>query len=208
MEETPLPSVVRCPLCPCVLLPDVCPVTSTPVSFGLVSSFRDTKSAYAVLQKQVAGVHVTVRCPYRDEDGDGEYDIVFDQALGMVDFAGSGVVHMTGGGAALMAAIILGPRYGRFGADGSAIHLPGSSVALATLGVLILWFGWYGFNPVSTLVFYGSMYVASKCAVTTTLAAAAGGVTVLVIDVAYGNPPDVAPALNGEFVGGWCWLPL
>lgn len=138
---------------------------------------------------------------FRDKDGDGELDILFDQSLGMVDFAGSGVVHMTGGGAALMAAIVLGPRYGRFGADGSVIDLPGSSVALSTLGVLILWFGWYGFNPVSTLVFYGSMYVASKCAVTTTLAAAAGGVTVLVVDVGFGNPPDVAPALNGILAG-------
>lgn len=138
---------------------------------------------------------------FRDTDDDGDYDIVFDATLGMIDFAGSGVVHMTGGGAALMGALVLGPRYGRFGADGSVIDLPGSSVALTTLGVLILWFGWYGFNPVSTLVFYGSMYVASKCAVTTTLAAASGGVTVLIVDVAFGHPPDVAPALNGILAG-------
>lgn len=138
---------------------------------------------------------------FRDMDQDGEYDILFDQTLGLVDFAGSGVVHMTGGGAALMGALVLGPRYGRFGADGTVMDLPGSSVALSTLGVLILWFGWYGFNPASTLVFYGSMYVASKCAVTTTLAAASGGVTVLIVDVGFGNPPDVGPALNGILAG-------
>ncbi|CAD7695065.1 unnamed protein product [Ostreobium quekettii] len=138
---------------------------------------------------------------FRDVNHDGEHEIVFEKSVGLIDFAGSGVVHMTGGGAALMAAIILGPRYGRFAADGSVIDLPGSSIAFTTLGVLILWFGWYGFNPVSTLAFYGSMYVASKAAVTTTLAAAAGGVTVLVVHVAFHNQPDVAPALNGILAG-------
>jgi len=138
---------------------------------------------------------------FRDTDGDGALDILFSKTVGMVDFAGSGVVHMTGGGAALMASVVLGPRYGRFAADGSVIDMPGSSIAFTTLGVLILWFGWYGFNPVSTLTFYGSMYVASKCAVATTLAAAAGGVTVLVIHVACQHQPDVAPALNGILAG-------
>merc|ERR1719454_2717035 len=70
---------------------------------------------------------------------------------GLIDFAGSGIVHMTGGGAALMGAIFLGPRTGRFAEDGSVNPMPGHSSVLAALGTMILWFGWYGFNPVSTL---------------------------------------------------------
>lgn len=132
---------------------------------------------------------------------DGESDFILSRSMGMIDFAGSGVVHMTGGGAALMATVVLGPRYGRFGTDGVPNHLPGQSVVLATLGVFILWFGWYGFNPVSTLAMYQQMYVASKCAVTTTLAASAGGASVLVIHVFAGYPPDVTPVLNGILAG-------
>ncbi|CAD7698915.1 unnamed protein product [Ostreobium quekettii] len=138
--------------------------------------------------------------PFR-VNGDGEKDIVFSDTVGLIDFAGSGVVHMTGGAAALMAATVLGARYGRFSAEGKPIGLPGQSVALATLGVFILWFGWYGFNPVSTAAFYESMYVASKCAVTTTLAASAGCSTVLTIHILMNGTPDVLPALNGILAG-------
>jgi len=72
--------------------------------------------------------------------------------IGMIDFAGSGVVHMTGGCTALVAAIILGPRVGRFyDADGNVlpepVDFPAHSVALQVLGIFILWFGWYGYNP-------------------------------------------------------------
>ena len=70
-----------------------------------------------------------------------------------MDFAGSGVVHMTGGAAALMGSIFLGPRTGRFTPAGSVVDMPGHSTVLAALGTFILWFGWYGFNPVSTLAF-------------------------------------------------------
>lgn len=135
------------------------------------------------------------------ENEDGEKDIYISRSLGLIDFAGSGVVHMTGGAAALMATIVLGPRYGRFSSDGVPNHLPGQSIVLAALGVFILWFGWYGFNPVSTVAFYQSMYVASKCAVTTTLAASAGGSSVLVFHVFAGYAPDVTPVLNGILSG-------
>ncbi|GMH35861.1 hypothetical protein BSKO_03729 [Bryopsis sp. KO-2023] len=127
--------------------------------------------------------------------------IVLDNSMGLVDFAGSGVVHMVGGGSALMASIFLGPRVGRFDSKGCPRTIPGHSVALATLGTFLLWFGWYGFNPVSTLCFYECMEVASKIAVTTTLAASAGGVTVLFVNAASGSPADVAPALNGILAG-------
>lgn len=122
-------------------------------------------------------------------------------ANGLIDFAGSGVVHMTGGGAALMGAIILGPRTGRFAPrTGEVQDMPGHSTVLAALGTFILWFGWYGFNPVSTLAFE-YMQDAARAAVTTTLSACAGGATTLAIHVALKNPPDVSPALNGILAG-------
>lgn len=130
--------------------------------------------------------------------------------VGMVDFAGSGVVHMTGGYTALVAAVILGPRKGRFyDADGNALDEPVTfaphSVALQVLGTFILWFGWYGFNPGSTLSI-GSTdmgQVAALCAVNTTVAAAAGCVTALFTDSLLGRMStgeseyDLTMAMNG-----------
>ena len=112
---------------------------------------------------------------------------------GMIDFAGSGVVHMTGGATALIAAIVLGPRIGRFyDEDGNAIEdpqpFPAHNVALQVLGTFILWFGWYGFNPGSTLAISPAGYgdVAALCAVTTTLSAAAGAVSSMFTDTLLG----------------------
>jgi Amt family ammonium transporter len=111
------------------------------------------------------------------------------RGVGAIDFAGSGVVHLTGGTTALIAAIILGPRKGRFyDEDGNPLEEPRSfpphSVALQILGTMILWVGWYGFNPVSALVIAnsGSASVAALAAVTTTIAAAAGCVTCMFTD--------------------------
>jgi len=109
--------------------------------------------------------------------------------IGVIDFAGSGVVHMTGGCTALVAAVILGPRRGRFyDEDGNALETPADfpahSTALQILGTFILWFGWYGFNPGSALAIAnsGSAATAALCAVTTTLAAASGCVTAMAFD--------------------------
>mmetsp|Transcript_48467 Transcript_48467/g.90272 ORF Transcript_48467/g.90272 Transcript_48467/m.90272 type:complete len:500 (-) Transcript_48467:422-1921(-) len=118
---------------------------------------------------------------------------------GLIDFAGSGIVHMVGGGAALTAAFFLGPRIGRF-VDGKCVEMPGHSTVLSALGTFILWFGWYGFNPCSTLAIE-YMDTAQRVAVTTTLSAAAGGAFTLSLHVLLGNPPDVAPALNGILAG-------
>jgi Amt family ammonium transporter len=111
------------------------------------------------------------------------------RGIGMIDFAGSGVVHMTGGATALIAATILGPRRGRFyDEDGNPLETPAQfqahSVALQILGTFILWFGWYGFNPGSALAISseGSARVAALCACTTTIAAAAGCVTAMFTD--------------------------
>jgi len=121
-------------------------------------------------------------------------------ANGMIDFAGSGIVHMTGGVAALVGAIFLGPRTGRFSPSGESIDMPGHSSVLVALGTFILWFGWYGFNPVSTLAFE-YMETAARVAVTTTLGAAAGGVTALSIHYGFTKSLDVGPMCNGILAG-------
>ena len=103
--------------------------------------------------------------------------------LGFYDFAGSVVVHAVGGFAALAAAIVLGPRIGRFKGDTEARHLQGHSLALAASGVLILWVGWFGFNPGSQLAFAGeaNVHAVMTIAVNTTLAAGAGGVASMIL---------------------------
>jgi len=93
---------------------------------------------------------------------------------GVIDFAGSGVVHMTGGWAALVGAAILGPRTGRFE---EPEMFEGHSTPLQIIGTFLLWFGWYGFNPGSTLLIHGCSRDMARSAVTTTLAAAAGGIS-------------------------------
>lgn len=101
----------------------------------------------------------------------------------MLDFAGCGVVHMVGGFAGFAGAFLVGPRLGRFDEEGRANNIPGHSASLALLGVFILWLGWFGFNPGSTLAVANttSAYIAANCAVTTTLAAATGTISTLVI---------------------------
>ena len=119
--------------------------------------------------------------------------------LGFVDFAGSGVVHMLGGTAALAGVLVLGPRIGRFGPDGKPRAIPGHSLTLGALGVFILWFGWYGFNAGSTLAAVGQD-IASP-AVTTTLAAAAGAVGAMITAWVVVGRPDVGFTINGVLAG-------
>ena len=116
------------------------------------------------------------------------------------DFAGSTVVHAVGGVSALVGAWMLGPRFGRFNADGSPNVIRGHSMPLVTLGVFILWFGWYGFNAGSTLGMQNPGVV-GRIALNTTLAAAMGTVVAMVTAwVRYGKP-DLSLALNGALAG-------
>lgn len=121
---------------------------------------------------------------------------------GFQDFAGSAVVHGVGGFAALAGAIVLGPRIGRF-VNGKSMPMPGHSLPIAALGVFILWFGWYGFNPGSQLAFQGTEDITATmhCAFTTTLAAAAGGLVATILSWVVFGKPDLSMGLNG-ILGG------
>src|SRR3954447_10922180 len=117
---------------------------------------------------------------------------------GMQDFAGSTVVHYQGALAALAGALILGPRIGKFGTDGRANPIPGHNIPYAVLGTLILWFGWFGFNPGSTLsVDLGGVGFFAYVATTTNIAAATGAVTGVCVAWARLGKPDISMMLNG-----------
>jgi ammonium transporter, Amt family len=119
-------------------------------------------------------------------------------ARGMQDFAGSTVVHYQGALAGLAGALLLGPRLGRFGSDGRSNPIPGHNMAFTTLGVIILWFGWFGFNAGSTLsVDFGGLGFFAYVALNTNLAAAAGVVGAVVISWAVMRKPDLSMMLNG-----------
>ena len=117
---------------------------------------------------------------------------------GMQDFAGSTVVHYQGALAALAGALILGPRIGKFGTDGRANPIPGHNIPYAVLGTLILWFGWFGFNPGSTLsVDWGGFGYFGYVAVTTNIAAAAGAIGGITTAWLVLKKPDISMMLNG-----------
>ncbi len=115
-----------------------------------------------------------------------------------MDFAGSTVVHSIGGWLALAGAMVLGPRLGKYGRNGQVFAIPGHNIPLASLGVFILWFGWFGFNAGSTTVGDGSI---GRIALTTNLSAAAGALAAMFTAwLAFGKP-DVTMALNGALGG-------
>ena len=120
------------------------------------------------------------------------------EALGFHDFAGSTVVHSVGGWIALAGAIALGPRIGKYRHDGKANPIPGHSLVLGTLGVLLLWIGWFGFNPGSYTAGIGSI---GRVAMTTNLAACAGTIAALVTAWVVMGKPDLTMALNGSLAG-------
>jgi Amt family ammonium transporter len=122
---------------------------------------------------------------------------------GFRDFAGSTVVHSIGGWLALIGAITLGPRIGRFARDGKPNAIPGHSISLTVLGVFILWLGWFGFNPGSQLAIHGGNADAvSLVAVNTNLAAAAGGLVAMIVAWLFvTKKPDLPTTLNGVLAG-------
>ena len=120
------------------------------------------------------------------------------EGLGFIDFAGSTVVHSIGGWLALAGAIVLGPRLGKYGPDKKVRAIPGHNIPLAALGVFILWFGWFGFNPGSTTFGDGEI---GRVAVTTNLAAAAGAIAAMLLSWLLFKKPDGSMAINGIIAG-------
>ena len=121
--------------------------------------------------------------------------------LGFIDFAGSSIVHAVGGFAALVAAYLVGPRIGKF-VDGKVMPIPGHNQILATLGVFILWLGWFGFNGGSQLAWGGDDAVgASTVVLITNLAAAAGALGALITTWIWYGKPHLAQSLNGALAG-------
>lgn len=123
--------------------------------------------------------------------------------LGFHDFAGSTVVHMVGGVAALIGAAFLGPRLGKYGNDGKAKAIPGHNLTMGALGVFILWFGWFGFNGASTLAATGDdvLYSMGNIFVNTNIAAAMATLTTMIITWVKYKKPDVSMTLNGALAG-------
>jgi Amt family ammonium transporter len=121
------------------------------------------------------------------------------QEAGFYDFAGSTLVHSVGGWGALVGALFLGPRLGKFGKNGRVNPMPGSSMPLAVIGVFLLWLGWFGFNGGSVLS--GDPAATSLVLVTTCLAAAAGGLGAIVAYTFISRKPDLSMTLNGILAG-------
>ena len=120
---------------------------------------------------------------------------------GFNDFAGSGAVHAMGGFAALAAAIVLGPRIGKYDKEGKAIAIPGHNLPLAAVGGFILWFGWFGFNPGSTLGAVGNWELIGTVATNTFLASAAGGLSTMLYTYFKYGQIDITMTINGVLAG-------
>ncbi|MDT8392168.1 MAG: ammonium transporter [Lentisphaeria bacterium] len=120
------------------------------------------------------------------------------ESLGFLDFAGSTVVHSCGAWLALAGAVTLGARKGKYTKDGKAKAILGHNIPMAALGVFILWFGWFGFNPGSQTAGVSAI---GYIAITTNLAAAAGAISAMAVSWVFGRKPDVSMALNGVLAG-------
>ncbi len=124
-------------------------------------------------------------------------------AMGFQDFAGSTIVHATGAAAALAGALVIGARHGRYKDDGSVVPMPGSNLPLATLGMFILWLGWFGFNGGSQLAMgtIGNIADISRIFANTNTAAAGGAVAALILTQTMYGKSDLTMVLNGALAG-------
>jgi len=120
---------------------------------------------------------------------------------GFNDFAGSAAVHAMGGFAALAGAIVLGPRLGKYNEDGSINAIPGHNLTLSAVGAFILWFGWFGFNPGSTLGAVGKWELIGSVATNTFLASAAGGISTICYTFLRYKKVDITMVINGVLAG-------
>ena len=120
---------------------------------------------------------------------------------GFNDFAGSAAVHSAGGFAALAAAMVLGPRRGKYNGNGTTTAIPGHNLPLAAVGAFILWFGWFGFNPGSTLGAVGKWELIGQVATNTFLASAAGGISTMIYTYFRYGQIDITMVINGVLAG-------
>lgn len=120
---------------------------------------------------------------------------------GFNDFAGSAAVHAMGGFAALAGAIVLGPRIGKYNEDGSINAIPGHNLTLSAVGAFILWFGWFGFNPGSTMAAVGKWDLIGKVATNTFLASAMGGIATIFYTFMRYKKVDITMVINGVLAG-------
>ena len=120
---------------------------------------------------------------------------------GFNDFAGSAAVHTMGGIAALAGAMVLGPRIGKYNADGSINAIPGHNLTLSAVGAFILWFGWFGFNPGSTLAAVGKWELIGTVATNTFLASATGGISTMIYTQFWYKKVDITMVINGVLAG-------
>lgn len=120
--------------------------------------------------------------------------------LGFLDFAGSTVVHAVGGFSSLGAVLVLGPRLGRY-VNGRVVAMPGHNMSFAALGVFILWLGWFGFNPGSTMAIVSNPALVSHIFLTTNLAAAIGGIVAMMVSWNIFGKPDFSMTMNGILAG-------
>lgn len=120
---------------------------------------------------------------------------------GFNDFAGSAAIHAMGGFAALAGAIVLGPRLGKYNEDGTANAIPGHNLTLSAVGAFILWFGWFGFNPGSTLGAVGKWDLIGSVATNTFLASAAGGIATMLYTFMRYKKVDITMVINGVLAG-------
>ena len=127
----------------------------------------------------------------------------FLSTMGYSDYAGSGTVHLCGAAAALAVVIVLGPRNGKYAADGTSLPMPGSNIPMAALGVWILWLGWFGFNGGSELAIAseGSAIAVSQVFLNTNMAASGGVVAAILISLILTGKMDVTMAMNGAIAG-------
>ena len=127
----------------------------------------------------------------------------FLSSMGYSDYAGSGTVHLCGAAAALAVVLVLGPRKGKYAADGTSLPMPGSNIPMAALGVWILWLGWFGFNGGSELIVSteASAIAVSQVFLNTNMAASGGVVTAILISLFKTGKMDVTMAMNGAIAG-------
>ncbi|EER06420.1 Ammonium transporter, putative [Perkinsus marinus ATCC 50983] len=175
-----------------------CATAATIVSGGVAERVRS--SSYFVYSAMMSAFIYPAVVQFT-WSGDGWLSTTFDSAY--YDFAGSGIVHLTGGVGALTGALILGPRHGRFKVDYDQSEFDPHSVPLIVLGTFVLWFGWFGFNAGSTLSMHSSesAWLGSLAAVNTALAAAAGGFVTFLIRFLFVKKYDVVGVCNGMLAG-------